>query len=128
MNSLLRKTTTIACSSILVVSSISTNKSNWSGMDLKPIEIENSVHFQQMRGSTRVGEFDNLRPTLNRFITKKYESRFLKNVLGTANKVLDESTTTNYHYYSLSDNANRYRLKLTIKNKLLQEYHIENSK
>ena len=97
-------------------------------MDLKPIEIENSVHFQQMRGSTRVGEFDNLRPTLNRFITKKYESRFLKNVLGTANKVLDESTTTNYHYYSLSDNANRYRLKLTIKNKLLQEYHIENSK
>lgn len=127
MNSILRKTTTIAFSAILVVSSISTNKSNWSGMDLKSIEIENSVHFQQMRGSTRVGEFDNLRPTLNRFISNKYESKYIINILGTANKIVDENNVS-YHYYSLSDNSNRYRLKLTVKNKILQEYQIENSK
>jgi len=126
MKPILKKTTFLFFLTITFLVNISTNKSNWSGMDLKPIEIENSIHFQQMRGSTRVGEFENLSSTLKRFINSKYQSKYLTNILGTPNNIfINQSTNQEIHYYFLSDNPKKYPLKLTIKNKMLVSYLIE---
>lgn len=109
---------------VIVLTHISANKSNWAGLDLSPEEINNSVHFQVLRGSTCVGEFDNVKPVINRFIQKNYNPKDLQNVLGQPNETTVNGSQKIQHYY-LSSNPNQYRLQVVINNDAVVSYSVK---
>lgn len=109
---------------VIVLTNISTNKSNWAGLDLSPEEINNSVHFQVMRGGTCVGEFDNVKPVLNRFIQKNYNPKSLENVLGQPSMTTINGLQKIQHYY-LSADPNKYRLEVVINNDAVVSYCVK---
>lgn len=107
----------------LIVINLSANKSNWAGADLSTAEIDNCVHFQLARGGTCVGEFDNLRPILDRFIKKNYNPIILKRILGNPNLEKNESGSQKL-FYSLSADPNLYKLQIEIKNDQFTSYSL----
>ena len=109
----------------LIITSISANRSSWSGMDLTSDEISNSVHFQLQRGSNSLSEFKKIQPILDRFISLKYSSAYLFNILGKPNDVVANSSQT-YYYYYLTESFNGSRVKLTIQDGNLLSYEVEN--
>jgi hypothetical protein len=115
----------ILCSSIsLILSSISANKSNWSGMDLSQDEITNSINFQTARGGNCVGEFTKVQPILNAFINKKIDAAYLENILGKPNEVIKDKTSIEYRY-NLSDQPKGCTLRIISSNTEIISYQLE---
>ena len=100
---------------IVIFTNISGNKSNWSGMDLSPDEINSSIHFQLVRGGTCIGELQKLIPILGRFVTKKIDSSYLNNILGKPNNIISTNKGIEYQYF-LTANPDSSILVITIKN------------
>ena len=109
---------------VIVLTNVSTNKSNWTGMDLSANEIDNSVHFQLSRGGTSKAEFQKLQPILNRFIKKHYAASHIKHILGEPNHTKILSPLQTNYYYNLSANAKKDNVEIVIKNQELVSYSI----
>ncbi len=109
----------------LIITSISANRSSWSGMDLSSDEISNSVHFQLQRGSNSLSEFKKIQPILDRFVSVKYSSAYLFNILGKPNDVVVNNSQTQYYYY-LTESFKGSRVRLTIQDGNLVSYQMEN--
>ena len=107
----------------LILVNISANKSNWAGMNLAPDEVSNCVRFQLARGGTSLSEFKSISSILNRFITKKYNLLYLKNILGEPNEIKTENATSKLYYY-LSANPNDYKLEIVIEKDVLSSYKL----
>ena len=83
---------------IVIISSLSTNKSNWTGMNLTSDEMNSSIHFQLARGGNCMGEFKKMQPTLDRFIEKKLDASYLNNILGKFNSSSLTTAGIEYNY------------------------------
>lgn len=109
---------------VIGFTNLSTNKSNWSSVNLTSDEMENSVKFQQSRGGNCKGEFEKLVPVLERFIKNAYAAEKIPNILGTPNQINKENTSSTY-IYNLSTSTNNCLLVLTIKDDVLAQYTTE---
>lgn len=127
MKQLLKKILILNAIIIVVISNISANKSNWSGMYLTSDDIANSVHFQLARGSNSTGEFKKIQPILDRFLERKLDSKKLTNILGKPNS---QSSLRNMvcAKYFLTENTADCSVELFIENDNLVSYHLENCK
>ncbi len=126
MKNFLKQTLLFIFLFVVIFTNISGSKSNWSGMDLSLDEINSSIHFQLVRGSTCVGELQKLKPVLDRFITQKIDSSYLNNILGKPNNILSSANGLKYQYY-LTANPDANTLVITIQNGSVFSYTIENS-
>lgn len=108
---------------LIVITNVSTNKSNWAGINLASSEKNRSVNFQLARGGTCLGEFNHLKPTLNRFINLRYDASHLGQILGEPNEVKVLPMQTKYLYH-LSANNKKDNLEIVIKNRMLVSYSV----
>ena len=120
-----KKILLIQATTIVIISSLSTNKSNWTGMNLTTDEMDNSIHFQLARGGNCKGEFEKLQPTLNRFIEKKLDASYLNNILGKFNNSSVTAAGTEYNYY-LTEKFEGCSVSFIIKNASLVSYSFKN--
>lgn len=126
MNHFLKKIFTVLTLATITLTNISANKSNWVGMELSSDEINNCIHFQVLRGGTCISEFEKLKPVLDRFIAKKIDAAYLKNILGKPNNTIVAKNQARFQYY-LTSNLNIYQVNLTTRDNNLVSYKIENS-
>jgi len=107
---------------IIIISSLSANKSNWSGMDLTQDEMNNCIHFQLSRGSNCIGEFKKLEPFLNRFIERRFNSDYLVNILGKPNnETVNLNKITDYSYI-LTEKLDENVVHLFVRDGVLLSY------
>ncbi|MFY7964226.1 MAG: hypothetical protein ACOVO1_04970 [Chitinophagaceae bacterium] len=121
MKHFLKVSQIIVIAVIIAFTNLSTNKSNWSSINLTPDEMEHSVKFQLARGGNCKGEFEKLIPVLERFIKKSYDAEKITNILGTANTIKQENKSTKL-IYNLSTSSNTCLLVLTVQDDVLVDF------
>ncbi len=103
----------------ILLTNISGSSSSWSGINLTPDEMENSVKFQLSRGGNCKGECEKLLPTLDRFIKNEYPAESLVNILGEPNSQIE-----NTFIYQLAASNTKIVLTLNIRGDKLESYRL----
>ena len=122
MNSLYKPFFTFGLLIIILFTNISGSGSSWSGINLTPDEMENSVKFQLSRGGNCKGECEKLIPTLERFIKNTYPAESIVHILGEPNSKIENNLSTTLIYNLAASNTNTI-LELSIKGDKLENYN-----